>query len=244
MLQSAVFLALPGLWRDGLDDIGLISFEEENMIGTQLFKQVLAEATVSRDRAATARVAKVLKRITTTKTVVPGRYAWESVVLSDDSVNAFALPGGKLAVYTGLLDFVRSDDELAVVIGHECAHVLERHGAKKIRNAMLAKQVEGAIAQRLGTLTPADRMSILGILETGASLGAGLPYSRNQESSADRVGLTLTAEAGYKPRAALAFWRRLAEANSGSPDPGLLSTHPSDAARIRQIEQLLKKMGV
>ena len=153
-------------------------------------------------------------------------------------VNAFCLPGGKVAVYTGLLPIARDDAGLAAVIGHEVAHAVARHGGERVSQQLLVEGIAAAAA--VGAKDPQKAELYAGLLGVGATVGVLLPYSRLQESEADRLGLIYMAKAGYDPRAARDLWLRMAEAGKGKPrPPQLLSTHPADATRIADIERLL-----
>ncbi|MDR2673749.1 MAG: M48 family metallopeptidase [Opitutaceae bacterium] len=165
---------------------------------------------------------------------------WEFVVFDSEQVNAFALPGGKVGVYTGLLKLAASDDELACVMGHEIAHVTSRHGAERVSQSQLVS-IGGQLGQAymnykgVGAEKQNQLMSLYGL---GAQVGALLPYSRLHETEADTIGLRFAAAAGYDPRAAAVFWKKMAAKNSGGSTPSWLSTHPSDQSRIANLEKL------
>jgi predicted Zn-dependent protease len=172
---------------------------------------------------------------------------WEFVVFDTPEVNAFAMPGGKVAVYTGLLQLVASDDELAIVMGHEIAHVTSEHGAERASQAGLANtlgQVGGAL---LGmTKTSATTQSLLMSAYGVGAQGGLLAFSRTQESEADTVGMQFAATAGYNPQAAVTFWKKMAAASGQPAATGisatlqkLTSTHPLDADRIANLEKLV-----
>jgi predicted Zn-dependent protease len=161
-------------------------------------------------------------------------YHWRFVVLADPrEANAFALPGGKVAVYTGLFPVAHNTEGLAVVLGHEIAHVLARHGAERMSQGLLAQLGGTVLAAVLGSSPDGDRA--LAAYGLGAQVGVLLPYSRTQESEADHIGLLLMARAGYDPNAAIAFWRRMERAASSGGPPEFLSTHPSRGTREEQI---------
>jgi predicted Zn-dependent protease len=166
-------------------------------------------------------------------------YRWEFKVIEDDrQVNAFALPGGKVAVYTGILPVTRDDAGLATVMGHEVAHAIARHGGERVSQGLLVQMGLAAAQAAMANGDPRTVEQVTGLLGAGAALGIILPFSRAQESEADRLGLIYMAKAGYDPRAAVSFWQRMEQAARGrrSP-PEFLSTHPSHGARIKQIEQ-------
>jgi len=160
---------------------------------------------------------------------------WEFVVFDDPSLNAFAMPGGKIGVFVGLIELVESDDELAAVIGHEVAHVLLEHSNQR----MSAETLRGAggILAVIGTkdMKDSDRNKILAAYGLGTQVGLMLPYSRGHESEADREGLLLSARSGFDPRAAVTFWQKMAQEGGAQP-PEFLSTHPSHGTRIENLE--------
>lgn len=210
-------------------------------MGLSAFEQIKKGEKVSTNPALTARVERVGRRIATSVgRDLPGAQ-WEFVVFESDQVNAFALPGGKVGVYTGLLRIADTDDELATVIGHEVAHVTSRHGAERTSQTLAVAGV-GLLAQvgmEAKDVDPARRNAIMAAYGLGTTVGLMLPYSRLHESEADAVGLRFSAGAGYDPRAAITFWRKMAAAKQGQPKPpAFLSTHPADADRIKALEQL------
>ena len=153
-------------------------------------------------------------------------------------INAFALPGGKVAVYTGLLPVARDDAGLAAVLGHEIAHVIARHGGERVSQELLVQAGLTATMAALSRGDPQTVRSVGSLLGAGAAVGLILPWSREQESEADHLGLIWMAKAGYDPHAALDLWRRMGEASRGRGEPPeFVSTHPSHGTRIRQIEQ-------
>ena len=162
-------------------------------------------------------------------------YRWEYNLVLDNTVNAWCMPGGKIVVYTGILPVTQTEEGLAVVLGHEIAHALLNHGQQRM---------SAGVIQELGAVTVALGGSLLGLSETtqslamaaygvGSQVGGTLPFSRSHESEADHYGLILMAIAGYDPDAAVPFWERMAVMGGGGPE--FLSTHPSDATRIRQL---------
>lgn len=161
-------------------------------------------------------------------------YKWEFHLVKDDQVNAFAMPGGKVVVYTGLLPVVQDETGLAVVLGHEIAHALADHGAQRMSAAEL-QQLGGAV---VGAATAGQSQSTQQILAQayglGTQVGVMLPFSRSQESEADRIGLTLMAIAGYDPDQAAQLWQRM-QAQGGQQPPEFLSTHPSNQTRINNL---------
>lgn len=160
---------------------------------------------------------------------------WEVQLIADDAANAFALPGGKVGVNTGLLKVATTQDQLASVIGHELAHVIERHGAQRVsqqyatQGALLAVQIAGAASDR-------ETGQLVGLLGAGAQVGVLLPFSRFHESDADAIGQQLMARAGFDPRSAAVLWENMSRAG-GARAPQLLSTHPDPGQRIQRLNQ-------
>ena len=215
----------------GRSQLQLVSGEQEVQMGAEAYKEILAKAKISADPAANALVTRVGTRIAaaTGRSDLP----WEFKVIDDpQTVNAFALPGGKVAVYTGILPITRDEAGLAVVLGHEVSHVMARHSAERISEQLGTELVAKGIGAAIG-LDPQ-------ITQAGAGLLVNtllLPWGRKQESEADHLGLIYMAKAGYDPHAARDLWIRMAEASKGrARPPEFLSTHPSEETRVRQIE--------
>jgi predicted Zn-dependent protease len=217
----------------GRHQIQLVSPSEEAQMGVQSYQEIVGKATLSTDAQATAMVQRVGSRIAA---VTDLKYQWEFRLIQDDKqANAFALPGGKVAVYTGMLTITRDEAGLAAVLGHEIGHVLARHGGERVSQQMGVQTVTQVLAG-MASSNPATVQLVTAALGAGASVGVLLPWGRAQESEADHLGLILMAKAGYDPRASLELWKRMAEASKGQRPPEFLSTHPSEATRIQQIE--------
>ncbi len=211
----------------------LVSPAEEAAMGLSAFEEIKQKEKLATDPRQTERVRRVGARIRDAVGAdLPGA-AWEFVLFDSPQANAFALPGGKVGVYTGLLALAESDDELAVVVGHEIAHVTARHGAERMSQA-LAAAVGGAV---VGAATEESSNRDLWRIGygVGATLGT-LAYSRVHESEADYIGLRYAARAGYDPRASVTFWRKMAAAATGPRPPKWLSTHPPERDRIARLE--------
>jgi predicted Zn-dependent protease len=162
-------------------------------------------------------------------------YRWEYKLVLDNTINAWCMPGGKIVVYTGILPLTKTEAGLAVVLGHEISHALLNHGQQRMSAGVL--QELGAAGLALGTsgLSPGTQSMAMAAYGIGSAVGGTLPFSRSHESEADHYGLILMAIAGYNPDEAAPFWERMA-ALGGGGTPELLSTHPSDTTRIRQIQ--------
>jgi metalloendopeptidase OMA1, mitochondrial len=200
----------------------------------------------SRDPVAQARVRAVAHRIIEAARTdpdfgdpaLPPPSAWDIAVIADDTPNAFALPGGRIGFHSGMFRLASTEDEIAVIIGHEVAHVVCRHGNERVSQALLASLGAVALDQSLGDKDAGRRRDALAVYGAAATLGVILPYSRHHEAEADHLGLLYMARAGYRPAAAVTFWRRFAGEGKGKP-PEFLSTHPSDTARVAALQALL-----
>jgi metalloendopeptidase OMA1, mitochondrial len=209
----------------------MVSPQQEAALGAQAFHQVVSRSRIDRDPRINAQVEEVGRRLAT----VANRpdFQWTFVVIDDRQANAFCLPGGKVAVYTGILPIAQDQAGLAVVMGHEIAHAIARHGAERISQAQLAELGGQALAIGLGT--SANAAAILAAYGLGAQFGVLMPYGRTQESEADHIGLILMAKAGYDPRAAIGFWERMERGGGKGGPPEFLSTHPSHGTRVEQL---------
>jgi predicted Zn-dependent protease len=166
-------------------------------------------------------------------------YKWEFNLIDDDKmVNAWCMPGGKVAVYTGLLPVAKDETGLAVVMGHEIAHAIARHGNERMSQGLLLQLGGIGLAAAMGSNPGATANIFMAAYGAGAQLGFLLPYSRMHEGEADRIGLVLMAKAGYDPRQAIPFWERMNQAGGARP-PEFLSTHPAPETRIAKIRELI-----
>lgn len=222
--------------------MNLYTIDEDIQLGTQAYEEILSGQPILTSGPEVEMVRRVTDRLVEsaieldpkleqTPDHIASRFPWEVRVIDDpNTVNAFALPGGKIAVYTGILPVAGDEAGLAVVLGHEIAHATARHGTERLSRNMGFEAV-------IAILTRGDPNSaeLAGII---ANLGVGLPFSRKNELQADEIGLLYMANAGYDPRRAVEFWQRMSELSGGAP-PELLSTHPSDEHRIEQIRGLL-----
>lgn len=215
----------------GRSQLNLLSEPDEIQMGIQAYKEVTSKVKVSTNTVQNAQVNRVAQRIIAA--VEKPDLPWEVKVVEDNQANAFALPGGKIAVYTGILPITKDDAGLAAVIGHEVGHVIARHSAERVSQQMVAQGLGGALVSGVLGTDPQTSAQVAGLFAQGLLL----PWGRKQESEADHIGLILMAKAGYDPRAARDLWVRMAEASKGqSRPPEFLSTHPSEATRIQQIE--------
>jgi len=229
--------------QTGRSAFHLVSPESLAATATSQFGQIKQETPISRDRRMNDMVQRVGERIAYVAGPDLPNAQWEFVVFDDkDQINAFAMPGGKVAVYSGLFQVVQSEADLAIVMGHETAHVVAGHSAERVSQQMLA--AGGALELQIGVnqseLSRSEKQMLMAAYGAGATLGVILPYSRLHEAEADEIGLIYAAKAGYDPRVAIPFWQRMEAQKSGSP-PEFLSTHPSDVTRMRKLNALMPR---
>ncbi len=231
----------------GRKQLLMTSIGQEVQMGAQAFDQVKSDPKMrpSQDPREVEPVKRVAARIV--EAAKRSKYAqmaqqfqWEVTIIKDDkTANAFALPGGKMAVYTGIFPMAKTEAGLAAVMGHEVVHALARHGAERMSQGQAANvgmQIIGA-AIGIGSKNPALGQAAMGALGVGAQVGVLLPFSRKHESEADYVGILLAADAGYDPRESVALWERMGQASGGGGQSEFLSTHPSHDTRIEQLKE-------
>ncbi len=221
---------------------GAFSDEQGAALGMQAYRQVLATEEVLESGPEFEQVRRVAARLTTAVGEAGQGFEWAVSVVRNRQANAFCLPGGKIVVYTGILPIARTEDGLAVVMGHEIAHATLRHGSQRMLQTRLAQTVmQGAAASAsLSEMSGDQRQAVLSALGLGTRVGVLLPFSREHESEADERGLLYAARAGYDPREAVGFWERMAAAGGGQP-PEFMSTHPSHGSRIERLKALLPR---
>ncbi|MDD2672228.1 MAG: M48 family metallopeptidase [Syntrophales bacterium] len=216
-------------------------------LSSQQYHELLEQTKVSTDPVKTAMVQRVGKNIATAAEEFmrdAGRsrdvkdFRWEFNLLDDNTVNAFCMPGGKVGVYTGILPITQDETGLAVVVGHEVAHAIARHGNERMSQALVAQMGGIGLDLALSQQSAATRSIFLNLYGIGSNIGFILPYSRIQENEADRIGLALMAKAGYDPHAAVPLWERMNKEGGPRP-PEFLSTHPAPESRIRNIQGLI-----
>lgn len=209
----------------------------ETRMGYQAFEQIKRQYKLSRDPDTNALVTKVGRRIA--DAAHRPDYRWEFVVFEGKEANAFCLPGGKVGIFTGILKYTKDEAGMATVISHEVAHALARHAGERLSQSMLAQAGGIGLGAALGGVGSLAGTAIMQGYSLGAQLGILLPYSRTQESEADRIGLILMAKAGYDPAQALEFWKRMMTHEKGAKLPQFMSTHPNDASRRRELQEFL-----
>lgn len=246
VLLSTILISCATVPITGRRSLNLVSNAELARLSLDSYRKVIDEAELSSDPAQIEMVRRVGGRIAQATVsylraheLPYDQFAWEfNVIKDDEQVNAWAMPGGKIAVYTGILPIARDDAGLAAVLGHEIAHVLARHGNERMSQALLVElggqTLSAAMSQRPGWTSNL----FLASYGAGTQIGVLLPHSRLQESEADRIGLILMAIGGYDPRASIGLWERMS-GSGGSRPPRFLSTHPRPESRIEDIQRHL-----
>lgn len=212
-----------------------VSDGQMDQMGNQAFDELKKKQKISHDPAQNNYVKCITGAITA---VLPDSQGWEVVVFQDDSANAFALPGKKIGVHTGILKVARTQDQLAAVLGHEVGHVMARHSAERV-SADVAANMGMTVAGAIGSVFADPNSNAfklgMGALGVGVQYGAVMPYGRAHESEADIIGLDLMSQAGFNPQDSVQLWKNMAEGNKGAP-PEFMSTHPSNETRIKGLQ--------
>jgi len=231
----------------GRSQLLMTSVSEEMQLGARAYSQVKNDPKLrqSQDpleiepvKRVAARIVEAAKRSKYAE--MANRFQWEVTVIKDDkTANAFALPGGKMAVYTGIFPMAETEAGLAAVMGHEVVHALARHGAERMSQGQLTNAGLQAIGAAVGASGGGGMLgqSAMAALGVGAQVGVLLPFSRKHESEADYIGILLAADAGYDPRESVALWERMGQMSGGSGPSEFISTHPSHETRIDQLKQ-------
>lgn len=202
------------------------------------FAQMKQEVPLSQDPVVNARIQKIGERVSAVVADKMPNADWEFVVFDQPVVNAFAMPGGKVGFYTGLIDLAENDAEIAAVMGHEVAHVTLKHGNERMSQALVQQGLLLGIEYYMRERPEQVKQTVRQVYGLGSQLAVMLPYSRTHEREADRVGLLYAAKAGYDPRAAVTFWQKM-QAQGGEQPPQMFSTHPSHEDRIERLEALM-----
>ena len=254
-IYSAIFISLSLVALDGCktttsggavgaqrSQLMLVSSQQLEQVAEQSYTKLKEEAaqkgTLNQDRAMLERLLTITNRIKPhTATFRPDApsWKWEANIISDKQLNAFCMPGGKIIFYSGLINELKlTDDEIAVVLGHEVAHALREHSREQVSQAIAANTTISVGAALLGLSG-----GIADLAGAGYQALIATRFSRTDETEADRIGLELSARAGYDPRAGITLWQKMMKAGGGQRPPEFLSSHPADSNRIRQIEALL-----
>lgn len=242
--MSLLFSSCGSVPVTGRKQLNLVSNQEVLTISLQQYQQFIKSAPISNDKKNTALVQKVGRNIANAvETYLKNNgyadelssYAWEFNLVKSADVNAFCMPGGKIVVYEGILPYTQDETGLAVVLGHEVAHAVAKHANERMSQQMMTEYGTAAIGTALGGTSAGVQQVAAAAIGLGSQYGILLPYSRKQELEADKLGLIFMAMAGYNPSQAAAFWTRMSQ--QGSSTPEFMSTHPSDNTRIQQIEK-------
>jgi predicted Zn-dependent protease len=235
-LLASTVIACQSVQQTGRSQFIVISESQERELGDQAYQDILKKSQLSNRSDWQAQLRRVGERIAAAS--ARPDFKWEFNVIQGKDINAFALPGGKIAFWEGIMPAAQDDSGVAVIMAHEVAHVLARHGAERMSQEIGAQAIGQILALGVGQVTPGLQEDFLKLYGLGASVGVLLPWGRAQESEADQIGLTLMAKAGYDPASAIAFWQRMSKI-AGDKPPEFLSTHPSDETRIAQIKAWL-----
>ncbi len=219
----------------GRNQLTLLPDAQMNTMGLSAFEDMKSQVPVEKGGAVNTYVRCVAEALLAVTADQTGVSDWEVVVFKDDTPNAFALPGGKIGVHTGLLKVATTADQLAAVIGHEVAHVIARHSNERVSQGMVAELGLGVVDVMVGDPQSNEHKQMMGLLGLGTQVGLLLPFSRDHESEADLMGLDAMAMAGFNPRAAVQLWEAMSAASEGQPIE-FLSTHPSHGSRIADLE--------
>jgi predicted Zn-dependent protease len=232
----------------GRSQLAIVPQAEMTAVGIDGYKSLIEESKLSSDAKATGMVRRVGTRIATSAEQFLTEhgleqelryYEWEfNLIDADSTVNAFCMPGGKVGVYTGILPVTQDETGLAVVVGHEVAHAIAKHGGERMSQLLLYELGGMALSAAMQKKPEETQELVMLAYGIGGGLGVLLPYSRRHESEADRIGLILMARAGYDPNEAVPFWSRMSDQGGPRP-PEFLSTHPDPQRRIREIRSYI-----
>lgn len=234
----------------GRNQLTLFSESEIQSMASQEYQSFLTKnkvvaTTVSKDAEMVRRIGSRIAAAVTTYYTQKGLqaelagYKWEYNLVDSKEVNAWCMPGGKIVVYTGLLPITQNEAALAVVMGHEIAHALAKHGNERMSQGMVQQLGGVALSVALANKSAETQNIFMGAYGIGTTYGAVLPFSRSNELEADKYGLYFCAMAGYNPQEAIPLWERMAAASGGNKPPEFASTHPAEATRIEKLKQLM-----
>ena len=222
----------------GRSQVSLYSDSELNHMGSVSFEQMKKEIPISKDKATNDFVHCVAEAITANVPKSAHQGEWEVIIFDSEKINAFALPGGKIGVYTGILNVTENQDQLAAIIGHEVGHVVEHHSNERLSANKLSNVGLAVAAIALGSSDIDNKGLWVAGLGIGIQYGIIMPYSRTHESEADVVGQDLMARSGFEPQASVQLWKNMATLSKATP-PEFMSTHPSNETRIKQLNKHL-----
>ena len=215
-----------------------LSSEQEQALGMQSFQQVLQDSDVINSGPEFEMVQRVATRIAKATGPAAKDFKWSVALVRNPQVNAFCLPGGKIVIFTGILPIAQDETGLATVMGHEVAHATARHGSERVFKQRATQTLLTGAQFSMSDMDYQQRQAIMGALGAGAQYGILMPFGRDHEVEADKIGLNYMAAAGYDPRAAVSFWERMAKASNGAP-PEFVSTHPSHGTRVERLKEAM-----
>jgi predicted Zn-dependent protease len=217
-----------------------LSSQQEEALGLQSYREVLSQSQTVQSGPEYEMVVRVAEKLARATADAAKDFKWHVSLVRSPQANAFCLPGGKIAVFTGILPYTKTEDGLAAVMGHEMAHAVARHGSQRLLRSSLAQTLMAGAQFSMTDMDPGQRQAVMAALGAGAQYGVLLPFSREHELEADQMGLIYMARAGYDPREAISFWKRMSESGGQQP-PEFASTHPSHGTRIQELEQFMPK---
>lgn len=220
-----------------------LSSQQEEALGLQSYREVLAQSDVIQTGPEHDMVVRVAQRLAQATGDAAKDFKWNVSLIRSPQANAFCLPGGKIAVFTGILTYAKTEAGLAAVMGHEMAHAVARHGSQRLLRTTMAQTIMAGAQISLSEMDPGQRQAVMAAIGAGAQYGVLLPFSREHELEADQMGLLYMARAGYDPREAITFWERMENAGGQQP-PGFASTHPSHGRRIERLRDFMPKAMV
>lgn len=227
---------------EGRHQFKLIPATQMDAMGAQSFEQIKAQTPLTTDKNIQQYVTCIARKIIPHVKDNPDPKKWEVQVFEDTQANAFALPGNKIGVYTGLLKYAKNQDQLAAVMGHEVAHVISGHSNERVSSQMATQAGLSLATIALGVSQSENNGLILAGLGLGAQYGIILPFSRKHETEADLIGLNLIAQAGFNPAESVPLWQNMSQA--GAAPPEFMSTHPANSTRIKQLKQRIPQANV
>jgi predicted Zn-dependent protease len=225
---------------EGRSQLKLIPDEQMDAMGVQSFEQLKQQTPLTKDKNIEQYVLCIANKIIPHVQQNPNPALWEVKVFEDDQANAFALPGYKIGIYTGLLKYAKNQDQLAAVMGHELAHVIAKHSNERVSSQLATDTGMNIASAILGGTQSENNALILAGLGLGVQYGITLPFSRSHESEADLIGLELMAKAGFNPEESVTLWQNMSQA--GAAPPEFMSTHPSGDTRINQLKERIPKV--
>ncbi len=217
-----------------------MSSDQEAALGLQSFQEILSQSETITSGPEYELVRRVAERLASATGEAASQFEWQVALIRSEQINAFCLPGGKIAVFTGILPHTQTEAGLAAVMGHEMAHAIARHGSQRLLRNSLAQTALMGAQFSMSDMDMNQRYAVMAALGAGAQYGVILPFGREHENEADGMGLMYMARAGYDPRESIGFWERMSQAGGNQP-PEFMSTHPSHGTRIERLKEAMPK---